>query len=168
MSIKEIATAEVKKTLVKLMLDVSNGKYTVQVVDVSGPMSTWSNKDEFDTREREDANSIFLCQVKRLLAADDRWKDAFPEDKTDDTMEAEQAKTRLETNLRTWRRKEAEERGWPPYRVLTENTLRHLVDKDPVQNMEELAMVPGFGPKKLAQFGESLLAVITNEAEAET
>ncbi len=62
--------------------------------------------------------------------------------------------------LREWRREAALARQVPAYVVLPDNTLRELARVRPTRR-DVLERVAGIGQKKLADFGEALLAIIS-------
>jgi len=66
--------------------------------------------------------------------------------------------------LRQWRRERAREIRRPAYFVLSNAHLEHLALACPTTE-EELAACPGLGPKRLSEYGESLLAVLRQAAE---
>ena len=61
--------------------------------------------------------------------------------------------------LKKWRLEEAKANGVPAYVVFKDVTLYQLTIKKP-QNLEELAQVEGIGDKKIATYGESILALL--------
>ncbi len=61
--------------------------------------------------------------------------------------------------LRQWRLQLSRERSVPAYVVCTDATLMAIAEQQP-QTLEELAEIPGIGPAKLAEFGESLLELV--------
>jgi len=61
--------------------------------------------------------------------------------------------------LRQWRLQLSRERAVPAYVVCTDATLMAIAEQQP-QTLEELAEIPGIGPAKLAEFGESLLELV--------
>jgi ATP-dependent DNA helicase RecQ len=61
--------------------------------------------------------------------------------------------------LRVWRREAAEARGWPPFAVFSDNTLRELARSRP-STLEGLRNVYGVGDAKLQAFGDDLIALI--------
>ena len=65
----------------------------------------------------------------------------------------------LLTALKTWRRREAQERAVPPYVVFHDRTLSAIAALRP-RSLDGLAEVPGIGPAKLAAYGKALLALI--------
>lgn len=65
----------------------------------------------------------------------------------------------LSERLREWRRTTAEGRGWPPYAVFSDNTLRELARVRP-SNKTKLREIYGIGDAKLQTFGDDLLAII--------
>jgi ATP-dependent DNA helicase RecQ len=72
-------------------------------------------------------------------------------------LDAEEAE-RFEA-LRAWRGKEARTRGVPAYVVFSDATLRELARRRPA-DLDALAGVRGVGPRKLADLGEKVLAVL--------
>jgi ATP-dependent DNA helicase RecQ len=62
--------------------------------------------------------------------------------------------------LRAYRRGQAEERGVPPYVVFSDATLRALAKHLPTTH-DELLMIHGIGAKKCAEYGDDLLAEIS-------
>ena len=66
--------------------------------------------------------------------------------------------------LRRWRRERAREIRRPAYFVLSNAHLEYLALACPT-TAEELANCPGLGPKRLAEYGESLLEVLRQAAE---
>ena len=69
--------------------------------------------------------------------------------------------------LRALRRRLAETRGIPAFLVFSDATLVDLVAKHPLDE-EALLEVQGIGPKKVAQYGEALLAALREAAETGT
>ncbi|MQY35470.1 ATP-dependent DNA helicase RecQ [Streptomyces sp. RB17] len=61
--------------------------------------------------------------------------------------------------LRAWRTEQAREQGVPPYIIFNDATLRGIVTLRPT-SVRELATVSGVGEKKLATYGEGVLAVL--------
>lgn len=62
--------------------------------------------------------------------------------------------------LRAFRRRTSQERGVPPYIVFSDATLRDLARHRPT-NRDELLTIHGIGVKKVAEYGDDLLAEIT-------
>jgi DNA helicase-2/ATP-dependent DNA helicase PcrA len=65
----------------------------------------------------------------------------------------------LYERLREWRRATAAEQQVPAYVVFTDATLAALAERKPTTDAE-LAMIGGIGPRKLAQFGPAVLALV--------
>jgi ATP-dependent DNA helicase RecQ len=65
----------------------------------------------------------------------------------------------LFSRLREWRRKIAAERGVPAYVIFHDSTLQTLANEKPT-SMTALARIGGLGERKLASYGEQILAVI--------
>jgi DNA helicase-2/ATP-dependent DNA helicase PcrA len=62
--------------------------------------------------------------------------------------------------LRSWRRERAKADGVPAYVVFNDRTLFALADRQP-RSRGELLAVEGIGPTKLDQYGDELLAMLT-------
>jgi DNA topoisomerase III len=65
----------------------------------------------------------------------------------------------LETELRTWRAKEAKKRRVPAFRILTDRTLVGIAESRPESEAQLLA-VSGMGMALLAKYGKILLAMV--------
>jgi ATP-dependent DNA helicase RecQ len=65
----------------------------------------------------------------------------------------------LFSRLREWRRKVAAERSVPAYVIFHDSTLQTIANEKPT-NMAALARIGGLGERKLATYGEQILAVI--------
>jgi ATP-dependent DNA helicase RecQ len=63
------------------------------------------------------------------------------------------------SRLREWRRKVAAERGVPAYVIFHDSTLQALANEKPA-SMAALSRIGGLGERKLATYGEQILAVI--------
>ncbi|MFH7337778.1 DNA helicase RecQ [Streptomyces sp. KHY 26] len=63
--------------------------------------------------------------------------------------------------LRVWRTGQAREQGVPPYIIFNDATLRAIVSRMP-GSIRDLATVSGVGEKKLATYGEEVLAVLAS------
>ncbi|MFI2204027.1 DNA helicase RecQ [Streptomyces sp. NPDC020192] len=63
--------------------------------------------------------------------------------------------------LRAWRTEQAREQGVPPYFIFNDATLRGIVTLRPA-SVRELGTVSGVGEKKLATYGEGVLAVLAS------
>ncbi|MGW5429648.1 DNA helicase RecQ [Streptomyces sp. NPDC004059] len=61
--------------------------------------------------------------------------------------------------LRAWRAEQAREQGVPAYVIFHDATLREIVSRRPT-SVRELGTVSGVGEKKLATYGEGVLAVL--------
>ena len=67
----------------------------------------------------------------------------------------------LFTELRTLRKKLADERSIPPYMIFGDRTLKEMCQYFP-KDKDELSKIFGVGAQKLAQFGAAFLEVIRN------
>jgi DNA helicase-2/ATP-dependent DNA helicase PcrA len=68
----------------------------------------------------------------------------------------------LAERLREWRLATARERGVPAYVVFTDMTLNALAERRP-RSEEELLDIPGIGPAKYEQYGQTLLEMVAGE-----
>ncbi|MGH3657174.1 MAG: 3'-5' exonuclease, partial [Micromonosporaceae bacterium] len=69
----------------------------------------------------------------------------------------------LYERLRSWRSRVAETKKTPSYTVFTDATLTALAERRPT-SAEDLVAIRGIGPHKLAQYGDSVLALIGGAA----
>ena len=58
-----------------------------------------------------------------------------------------------------WREEEAQRRDRPPFKIMTDQTLIHLVNQQP-KSLHELLQIPGLGDIQGKQYGKVLLATI--------
>lgn len=65
--------------------------------------------------------------------------------------------------LREWRLGQSRERSVPAYVIFTDVTLIAIAEQRPL-DIDALAEIPGVGPKKLAEHGETVLALIADYA----
>lgn len=69
--------------------------------------------------------------------------------------------------LRAWRLQVARQKGWAPYVVFLDATLKEIAARRPT-TLDELASVKGVGPHKLEQYGAAVLDVIAGHEVKET
>ena len=62
--------------------------------------------------------------------------------------------------LRVWRATVAKEHGLPAFVVFHDGTLRAIAQVRP-KSLDELRTISGIGEKKLASYGEGLLALLS-------
>ncbi len=67
----------------------------------------------------------------------------------------------LASALRKWTQREADKRRLPIFMVLDPKTIAELAKKRPT-TWDELTLIPGMGPKRLAKYGEALLNFIAS------
>ncbi|MFA7323260.1 MAG: ATP-dependent DNA helicase UvrD2 [Candidatus Nanopelagicales bacterium] len=65
--------------------------------------------------------------------------------------------------LRQWRLQLSREREVPAFVICTDATLLAIAEQKP-DSLDALAMIPGIGPAKLAEFGDELLDVLRQQA----
>jgi superfamily II DNA helicase RecQ len=66
---------------------------------------------------------------------------------------------KIAARLRDWRREEARTKGVPAFRVMTDRTLRAIVEECP-DSLDELARLPGIGKKLVERHGAEILALV--------
>ncbi|MFW7381135.1 MAG: DNA topoisomerase 3 [Oligoflexus sp.] len=66
---------------------------------------------------------------------------------------------RLLERLRSWRKKEAEKRKIPAYRILTDRSLQMIASEKP-SNQLKLLNIHGIGQMKVEQFGEAIMGLL--------
>lgn len=73
----------------------------------------------------------------------------------------------LQQALETLRRKEARQRGWKPYQVFDNKTVRRIVEVRP-ETTDSLLEIKGLGPKRVANFGSQILELVEADAARRT
>jgi len=73
--------------------------------------------------------------------------------------ELDGAQAALLERLREWRSAEARERSVPPYIIAKDAMLQEVVLRQPASH-DELLAIKGFGPTKIASFGDAILALV--------
>jgi ATP-dependent DNA helicase RecQ len=63
--------------------------------------------------------------------------------------------------LKDWRLKEANQQGVPAYVIFHDATLNEIAARQP-SSLEELAMIPGIGQRKLERYGDALLELMAS------
>jgi DNA helicase-2/ATP-dependent DNA helicase PcrA len=112
-------------------------------------------------RARARRNQLFSCRIcgATLLAGVDRKLGRCADCPSDRDEE-------LYERLREWRRVAAAEQQVPAYVVFTDATLGALAERKPATDAE-LAAIGGIGPRKLAQYGAAVLALVRGVAVTE-
>ena len=72
----------------------------------------------------------------------------------------------LFARLRDWRKNIATERGVPAYVIFHDSTLQAIAQEKPT-SLSALSRIAGLGERKLAQYGEQILAVIRARHESQ-
>jgi ATP-dependent DNA helicase RecQ len=67
----------------------------------------------------------------------------------------------LFAKLRAWRAEVAKAHGVPAYVVFHDNTLQAIAQAQP-RTIEQLRALPGLGERKLASYGDQLLALVAD------
>jgi superfamily II DNA helicase RecQ len=67
----------------------------------------------------------------------------------------------LEVVIRNWRAEVARQMGVPAYLVISDMVIREIATQGP-QSREQLAKVPGVGPRTLAKFANNILAIVAD------
>jgi ATP-dependent DNA helicase RecQ len=94
-------------------------------------------------------------ELRRQLAAAGRSRKA----KAPAVAASDSASAALFERLRAWRAEVAREHGVPAYVVFHDSTLQAIAQARPA-SLDALRALPGMGERKLATYGEKLLAVI--------
>ena len=76
--------------------------------------------------------------------------------KGDDLVLSEEEQVRFE-GLKRWRKEKAKELDVPAVVVFSDQSLKHMAQKNP-QNLDELRRIYGVGDAKLEQYGWDVLA----------
>jgi DNA topoisomerase-3 len=79
--------------------------------------------------------------------------------KTPRTKRKVSSESSLEKTLRAWRLQEAQRRGVPAFRILTDRMLSGIASAEPA-NEEDLLEVPGIGPKLVEKYGGEILRLV--------
>lgn len=139
------------KSLDSLILDGMNGM----------ALRTSREAREIDDLLRaasEEAVATYAAVVSAWHQAE-QARPAGPEpvtkNKTDVVIEYDEA---LFDKLRQWRAGVASEQGMPAYIIAHDKTLQLVAARKPL-SLEELERVPGFGPKKLAEYGDAIVGI---------
>jgi len=61
--------------------------------------------------------------------------------------------------LRAWRLEEARQRAIAPFVIMHDRTLLAIASSLP-RSVDELSLLPGIGPAKLASYGEAILKIV--------
>jgi DNA helicase-2/ATP-dependent DNA helicase PcrA len=84
----------------------------------------------------------------------------FNESRTIDRGDSRATDGALREELKKWRRGQASSEGVPAFVVFYDTTLDELCEKLP-QSLSDLRRVKGFGPVKVEKYGDSVLAIIS-------
>ena len=71
---------------------------------------------------------------------------------------------RLVEKFKQWRQKEAVNRGWPLYRILTNSVIEQLSTSKPTAP-EQLGLIKGVGSSTIENFGTDIINIITKHLE---
>ncbi len=110
------------------------------------------------TTSRSSSASGSRCWATRTLAADDGAGAAQPVKQSQSGLVS--ASPGLRDSLKKWRREQALAEGAPAFVVFYDTTLDELCKLLP-QTTSELRRVKGFGPVKVEKYGDSVLAIIS-------
>ncbi len=72
------------------------------------------------------------------------------------------AATALEQKLRAWRSQEAKKQGFAAFCVFSDRTMRSIAIECPA-TVEDLAMVDGIGPAKIARYGDAICSLCASQ-----
>jgi superfamily II DNA helicase RecQ len=68
--------------------------------------------------------------------------------------------------LVAWRRRQARLRRWRPYQVFPDAVLNAIAARRP-ETIEALLEIPGMGPRRVARWGDDLLALVARSGAEE-
>jgi ATP-dependent exoDNAse (exonuclease V) alpha subunit len=108
----------------------------------------------------------FDTELRQLSLALANITPDAPDIDDEPTAEAVTANPELLKKLKAWRLKRAQKDSMPAYIIAHDRTLEALAALPP-SNESELRAMPGFGPKKVEQYGPDILALLAETAAAQ-
>ena len=127
------------QNLLNAFLDTVVVKETASEL-ISGEINFWS--------------IIIFYEEQKISTASDKLS-------VSDENELSEDQKRVYLALKTWRTETAATLGQPPFLVCHNNELLTVAKNNP-KSFEELAKIKGFGPQKIAKFGDDILEVLNS------
>ncbi len=136
--------AYLRQAIAAGLVDVDHQQFgSLQLTDLARPVL----RAEKTIRLRESLRKAASARTRRAATTTDSREIDLDVD----------AQRRFEA-LRDWRLEAARTAGVPPYVVFHDRTLKAIARSNP-SHADDLAEISGFGEKKLAQYGDQVLAV---------
>lgn len=127
------------QNLLNAFLDTVVVKETASEL-ISGEINFWS--------------IIIFYEEQKISTASDKLS-------VSDENELSEDQKRVYQSLKTWRTETAATLGQPPFLVCHNNELLTVAKNNP-KSFEDLAKIKGFGPQKIAKFGDDILEVLNS------
>lgn len=127
------------QNLLNAFLDTVVVKETASEL-ISGEINFWS--------------IIIFYEEQKISTASDKLS-------VSDENELSEDQKRVYLALKTWRTETAATLGQPPFLVCHNNELLTVAKNNP-KSFEDLAKIKGFGPQKIAKFGDDILEVLNS------
>ena len=127
------------QNLLNAFLDTVVVKETASEL-ISGEINFWS--------------IIIFYEEQKISTASDKLS-------VSDENELSEDQKRVYLALKTWRTETAATLGQPPFLVCHNNELLTVAKNNP-KSFEDLAKIKGFGPQKIAIFGDDILEVLNS------
>ncbi|MGQ5639703.1 MULTISPECIES: DNA helicase RecQ [unclassified Streptomyces] len=140
----------IRQLLAQGLLAVEGEYGTLVLTEASGSVL----RGEREVPLRKEPEKPAASRSRQAGASGDRKAKAAAADLPEELLPAFEA-------LRAWRAEQAREQGVPAYVIFHDATLREIVSRRPA-SVRELGTVSGVGEKKLATYGEGLLAVLAS------
>jgi ATP-dependent DNA helicase RecQ len=120
------------------------------------------NTAQFNVLEVTETGRLFLKERARIEVSKPMATARLSREKRDQQRKmtgAVSSDPDLDARLRDWRKRIAAERGVPAYVIFHDSTLQAITQEKPT-SMSALSRIAGLGERKLATYGEQILAVI--------
>ncbi|MEU7304220.1 DNA helicase RecQ [Streptomyces sp. NPDC007206] len=140
----------IRQLLAQGLLAVEGEYGTLALTEASGSVL----RGEREVPLRKEPKKPAATRSRQAGASGDRKAKAAAAELPDELLPAFEA-------LRAWRAEQAREQGVPAYVIFHDATLREIVSRRPA-SVRELGTVSGVGEKKLATYGEGVLAVLAS------
>ncbi|MBQ0052028.1 MAG: RecQ family ATP-dependent DNA helicase [Treponema sp.] len=124
------------------------------------------------SREQMTADKIFMPKTRSAAGANGGMMFPKPEKKSKSSsnpgfvlhkkevdFSGDEEALRIQTEIKKWRRKLAQEMDVPPYVIFGDRTMNDIAEKKP-KTEEELYSVNGLGEKKIEKFGRDILKIV--------
>lgn len=79
--------------------------------------------------------------------------------KNETDFDGDETAQKIQSELKKWRRKTAQEMDVPPYIIFGDKTLNDIAAKKP-ESSDELYLISGLGDKKIEKYGRKILEIV--------